>query len=158
MNILRSARYTPVITPHPGEMSRLTGLSAGQVQSNRLDVAIKNARLWECIIILKGLNTVVATPGGKVGINPTGSQTLATAGTGDLLTGMVTSFIAQGMANSDAARAAAFTHGLAGDLVPEGRGHMTRDILNRYKEAFQYLFACDSNFNGNPYLKRVRPV
>ena len=158
MNTLRSARHTPVITPHPGEMSRLTGVPAGQIQSSRLDVAMKNARLWECIIILKGSNTVVATPGGKVGINPTGSQALATAGAGDLLTGMVTSFIAQGMAYSDASRAAAFMHGLAGDLVPEGRGHMARDILGRYKEAFHYLDDCDSNYEGNPYLEMVRPV
>ncbi|MGM0651228.1 MAG: NAD(P)H-hydrate dehydratase [Bacillota bacterium] len=158
MNNLRSARHTPVITPHPGEMSRLTGIPAGQIQSSRLDVAIKNARLWECIIILKGSNTVIATPGGKVSINPTGSQALATAGTGDLLTGMVTSFIAQGMAYSDASRAAVFMHGLAGDLVPEGRGHMARDVLARYKEAFQYLVDCDSNFEGNPYLKMVRPL
>ena len=158
MNILRSARHTPVITPHPGEMSRLTGVPAGQIQSSRIDVAIKNARLWECIIILKGSNTVIATPGGQVGINPTGSQALATAGAGDLLTGMVTSFIAQGMAYSDASRAAAFMHGLAGDLVPDGRGHMARDVLNQYKEAFHYLDDCDTNYEGNPYLKMVRPV
>ncbi len=158
MNILRSARHTPVITPHPGEMSKLTGVPANQIQSSRLDVALKNARLWECIIILKGSNTVVATPGGKVGINPTGSQSLATAGAGDLLTGMVTSFIAQGMAYSDASRAAAFMHGLAGDLVPEGRGHMARDVLEHYKKAFQYLDNCDSNFDSNPYLEMVRPV
>ncbi len=158
MNTLRSARHTPVITPHPGEMSRLTGVPAGQIQSSRLDVAIKNARLWECIIMLKGPNTVIATPGGQVGINPTGSHSLATAGAGDLLTGMVASFIAQGIAYSDASRAAAFMHGLAGDLVPEGRGHMARDVLNLYKEAFHYLDDCDVNFEGNPYLKLVRPV
>jgi len=158
MNMLRSARHLPVITPHPGEMARMTGVSAGQVQSSRLDVAMKNARLWECIIMLKGPNTIVASPDGSAFVNPTGNQSLSTAGSGDLLTGFVASFIAQGIPSNSAAAAGAFMHGLAGDLVPSGRGHMARDVLANYKAAFQYLEQCDEHYEGNPYLKKVRPV
>ncbi len=158
MNMLRSARHLPVITPHPGEMARLVGTSAGQVQSSRIEVALKNTSLWNCIIMLKGPNTIIATPDGRVSINPTGSPSLATAGSGDLLTGLVSSFIAQGMAPGNAAKAGAFMHGLAGDLIPPGRGHMARDILACYKEAFQYLETYDQTVAGNPYLTRIKPI
>ncbi len=158
MNMLRSARHLPVITPHPGEMARMTGVSAGEVQSSRLDVAMKNTRLWECIIMLKGPNTVVSAPDGSASVNPTGNQSLSTAGSGDLLTGLVASFIAQGMSSEDAARAGAFMHGLAGDMVSPGRGHMARDVLANYKAAFRCLEQCDQSYEGNPYLTRIRPV
>ncbi len=158
MHMLRSARFMPVITPHPGEMARLIGKTAGQVQSSRLEVALKNANLWNCIIMLKGPNTIIATPEGRAFINPSGSMSLATAGSGDLLTGLVASFIAQGMAPENAAGAGAFMHGLAGDLMPAGRGHMARDILAQYKEAFRYLESCDQRIAGNPYLIGTRPA
>ncbi len=158
LNMLRSARHLPVITPHPGEMARLVGKSAGQIQSSRLETALKNAALWNCIIMLKGPNTIIATPDGRAAINPTGNQSLATAGSGDLLTGLVASFIAQGIAPENAAMAGAFMHGLAGDLLPPGRGHRARDILARYKEAFQYLEQCDQTVTGNPFLTKIRPL
>lgn len=156
LNILRSARHAPVITPHPGEMARLLGKSADQVQASRLETALKNAQLWNCVIILKGSNTITATPEGKVSINPTGGPELATAGSGDLLTGLVASFIAQGMAPEDAARAGPFVHGLAGDLLPPGRGHMARDVLDYYKEAFHCLETADMKIPGYPFLQRTR--
>jgi len=158
INMLRSARHLPVITPHPGEMARLVGKSPGQIQSSRLETALKNAALWNCIIMLKGPNTIIATPDGRAAINPTGSPSLATAGSGDLLTGLVSSFIAQGITPEDAAKAGAFMHGLAGDLLPPGRGHRARDILARYKEAFIFLDSCDQTVEGNPYLFKIRPV
>ena len=158
MNMLRSARHQPVVTPHPGEMAKLIGKTAQQVQSNRLETAIVNASLWDCIVVLKGPNTVIATPEGQAKINPTGSPALATAGSGDILTGMIASFIAQGMASDLAAAAAAYLHGLAGDLIPAGRGHMARDILDRFKDAFLYLEKCETGYKGNSFLKWVRPV
>ncbi len=158
MNMLRSARHIPVITPHPGEMARLIGKSAGEVQSSRLETALKNAGLWNCIIMLKGPNTIIASPDGRVAINPTGGPSLSTAGSGDLLTGLVASFIAQGITQENAAKAGAFMHGLAGDLIPPGRGHMSRDILARYKEAFLYLESCDQRVAGNPFLFKVKPL
>jgi len=157
MNMLRSARHMPVITPHPGEMARLIGKTAGEVQSSRLETALRNANLWNCILMLKGPNTIIATPDGRASINPTGSPSLSTAGSGDLLTGLVASFIAQGVIPADAARAGAFMHGLAGDLIPAGRGHMARDILANYKKAFKFLEDCDQRVAGNPYLISLRP-
>ncbi|MBM4235697.1 MAG: NAD(P)H-hydrate dehydratase, partial [Firmicutes bacterium] len=118
MNILRSARFIPVVTPHPGEMARLAGVSAKEVQSSRLAIALKNANFWNCNIVLKGANSVISTPDGYAAINPTGSVTLATAGSGDLLTGLITSFIAQGICPEKAAMAGTYIHGLAGDLLP----------------------------------------
>lgn len=158
MNMLRSAGHLPVITPHPGEMARLVGTSAGQIQSSRLETALKNTALWNCIIMLKGANTIIATPDGRAAINPTGNPLLATAGSGDLLTGLVASFIAQGIKPEDAAKAGAFMHGMAGDLLTPGRGHRALDILARYEEAFQYLEQCDQTLAGNPFLFRARPV
>jgi ADP-dependent NAD(P)H-hydrate dehydratase / NAD(P)H-hydrate epimerase len=156
--ILRSARHLPLITPHPGEMARLAGVSTKQVQVSRLEIALKNAAFWNCYIILKGANSIVATPDGQAAINPTGNVALATAGSGDLLTGMVTSLIAQGMSTEKAAMAGTYIHGLAGDHLPAGRGYCARDILNRYAEAFSCLDTADLKYFGNPCLSRVRPL
>jgi NAD(P)H-hydrate epimerase len=158
MNMLRSARFIPVLTPHPGEMARLAGISAKQVQSSRLEIALKNANFWNCNIVLKGANSVIATPDGYAAINPTGSVTLATAGSGDLLTGLITSFIAQGISPEKAAMAGAYIHGLAGDLLPPGRGHNAGDILLHYEEAFQRLQTADLTLPGNPFLSKLRPL
>jgi ADP-dependent NAD(P)H-hydrate dehydratase / NAD(P)H-hydrate epimerase len=158
MNMLRAARHLPVLTPHPGEMARLAGISTKQVQSRRLEIAQKNAGFWNCNIILKGPNTVIANPKGQAAINPTGNVSLATAGSGDLLTGLTTSFIAQGMNSENAARAGAFVHGMAGDLLPPGRGYSALDILARFREAFELLEQTEDHFSGNPYLVDVKPV
>ncbi len=157
MNMLRAARHLPVLTPHPGEMARLAGISTKQVQSRRLEIAQKNAGFWNCNIILKGPNTVIANPKGQAAINPTGNVSLATAGSGDLLTGLIASFIAQGMASENAARAGAFVHGLAGDLLPPGRGHSALDVLARFREAFELLEQTEDHCFGNPYLVSVKP-
>ncbi len=157
MNMLRSSKFIPVVTPHPGEMARLAGISAKQVQSSRLEIALKNANFWNCNIVLKGANSVIATPDGDAAINPTGSVALATAGSGDLLTGLITSFIAQGMSPEKAAMAGAYIHGLAGDLLPPGRGHSARDILQQYDKAFQLLETVNLVLPGNPFLSKLRP-
>jgi len=158
INMLRTARFIPVITPHPGEMARLAGVSAKQVQSSRLEIALQNANHWNCIIILKGANTVITTPDGDAAINPTGSVTLATAGSGDLLTGLIVSFIAQGISPEKAAMAGAYIHGIAGDLLLPGRGHSARDILIKYEEAFRLLETADLVLPGNPFLCKLRPL
>ncbi len=156
MEVLKKARQPVVITPHPGEMSRLSGIPVREVQANRLEIALVHARRWGVFLLLKGHNTIIASPDGKAAINPTGGPSLATAGTGDLLTGLVASFIAQGMDVENAARAGAFMHGLAGDLVPWGRGHMARQVLNNYKQAFQVLKQIDASRRLNPYLTGVK--
>lgn len=154
--LLAGAAQPPVITPHPGEMARLAGMTVEEVQAGRLDTALRCARLWKAIVLLKGYNTVIAAPDGRAAFNPTGGPALATAGSGDLLTGLIASLIAQGVAPENAARAGAFSHGLAGDLLPPGRGHLARDIMGRYNEAFQLLSAQDTGLLY-PFLARVRP-
>jgi hydroxyethylthiazole kinase-like uncharacterized protein yjeF len=114
---------TVVITPHPGEMARLTGLSIPEIQANRLEVARKFAREHEMIVVLKGHRTLIAAPDGTVWVNPTGNPGMATGGTGDVLTGMVAGLIAQHPQHALAAAAlAVYLHGLAGDLASESVG------------------------------------
>ncbi len=156
MDLLKQAKNQVVITPHPGEMARLSGLSVREVQENRLEVARDYACRWDVFLLLKGHNTIIAAPDGKAAINPTGGPSLATAGTGDLLTGLVASFIAQGIDVENAARAGAYMHGLAGDLVPWGRGHMAREVMLYYKQAFQSLTETGVSRFINPYLAGVR--
>ena len=158
LNILRSARHLPVLTPHPGEMARMVGLSAGEVQKDRIAVAVRNAGLWNSIVMLKGANTVIASPDGKASINPTGNVSLATAGSGDLLTGLITSFIAQGMKSKEAAEAGAYLHGLAGDLLGPDRGGAALDILNNFKTAFNSLKEANEVRGDSPYLTKIRII
>ena len=115
--LLGKAAMAPVITPHPGEMGRLLGMSAEEVNQNRLAVAQKAAAEWGAIIVLKGAPTIIAYPDGDVCVNPTGGPVLATGGSGDVLTGVIAAFIAQGMTSHEAAVAGVYVHGLAGQLL-----------------------------------------
>ncbi|MDQ6759586.1 MAG: NAD(P)H-hydrate dehydratase [Acidobacteriota bacterium] len=111
------AKHPRVFTPHPGEMARLTGLSIQQVQADRIGVARAFARQHGVALVLKGNRTVIAFPDGRVSINTTGSPALATAGTGDVLTGLIAGLMAQFPKQSDAAvLAAVYLHGRAGEL------------------------------------------
>jgi len=121
-----------IITPHPGEMARLTNSSVSKIQENRLSTAVKAAEEWNVIVVLKGAGTIVATPKGEVFINDTGNPGMATGGTGDVLTGIIAGFWAQGMKPEAAAVAGVFVHGLAGDMLVEKiglRGMTAGDIL-----------------------------
>ncbi len=133
---------TLVITPHPGEMSRLTGSSIAEIQANRLEVARKFAREHELIVVLKGHRTLIAAPDGTVWVNPTGNPGMATGGTGDILTGMVAGLIAQHPQHALAATAlAVYLHGLAGDLACESVGEnslVATDILRFLPQAFAH--------------------
>ena len=111
-----------VITPHPGEMSRLTGLEISYIQNNRIDVARKYSTMWGVVIVLKGAKTIIADKDGKVHINPTGNAGMATAGSGDALTGIITSIMGQGVNAYDAAVAGTYIHGLAGDIAATSKG------------------------------------
>jgi ADP-dependent NAD(P)H-hydrate dehydratase / NAD(P)H-hydrate epimerase len=114
---------TFVITPHPGEMSRLTGLSIAEIQGKRLEVARRFAREHDLIVVLKGHRTLVAAPDGTVWVNSTGNPGMATGGTGDVLTGIVAGLIAQHPRDALLATAlAVYLHGLAGDLARDALG------------------------------------
>jgi NAD(P)H-hydrate epimerase len=130
-----------VLTPHPGEMSRLAGISIKAVQADRLRVARDFAREHHLILVLKGNRTIVALPEGTAWVNPTGNPGMATGGTGDILTGMTAGIIAQ-MPNdvARAAVAAVYLHGLAGDVACETLGEhslVATDLLNGLPGAFR---------------------
>ena len=118
---LQERRAPTVCTPHPGEMGRLLGVMAAEVQRDRLGVARRAAADLGCVMVLKGARTVIADPDGRARINPTGNPGMASGGTGDVLTGMIGGLLAQGLAPFDAAAAAVFFHGLAGDHAAQSR-------------------------------------
>jgi NAD(P)H-hydrate epimerase len=106
-----------VVTPHLGELARLTGFTPAALEDARLDMARRYAEEWGAVLVMKGTPTVVASPTGAASVNPTGNPGMATAGMGDVLTGVIASFIAQGLAPYDAARLGVYVHGLAADLA-----------------------------------------
>lgn len=111
-----------VLTPHPGEMARLVGRSAAEIQADRMEAAWALARRIEAVVVLKGAHTVIADPFGGVRVNPTGNAALATGGTGDVLAGMIGAYLAQGLSAPDAGALAAYVHGLAADLWVRAHG------------------------------------
>lgn len=115
INILKDAKAPIVLTPHPGEMAALLGVTISKVQSNRIHTASQFAKKYNVIVVLKGANTVIANTDGKIFINTTGNPGMAKGGSGDVLAGMVASFIAQGISPIDAAICATYLHGAAGD-------------------------------------------
>lgn len=130
-----------VLTPHPGEMSRLTGLPIKEVQADRLNVARQFAQEHRVVLVLKGNNTIVALPDGQAWVNPTGNPGMATGGTGDILTGMTAGVIGQMPDDvAQAAIAAVYLHGLAGDVAAETMGEHSltaTDLLAGLPEAFR---------------------
>src|ERR1700728_4215029 len=135
---------TLVITPHPGEMARLTGSSIADVQKDRLGGARKFAREHELILVLKGHRTLVVQPDGEAWVNTTGNPGMSTGGTGDILTGMVAGMIAQHPKNAfEAVLAAVHLHGLAGDVAREKLGEyslVATDLLQGLPEAFRRVW------------------
>jgi len=130
-----------VITPHPGEMARLTGLTIADVQKDRLEVARKFSREHELIVVLKGHRTLVVQPDGEAWVNTTGNPGMATGGTGDILTGTVAGMIAQHPKDAfQAVLAAVHLHGLAGDVAREKLGEhslVATDLLRGLPQAFR---------------------
>ncbi len=137
---LSGAKRPLVLTPHPGEMSRLVGMSTVEVQKDRISVARKFAAEHECIVVLKGHRTLIALPDGTVWVNTTGNPGMATGGTGDVLTGMVAGMMAQTKDVAMAVRAAVYLHGLAGDVAREKMGEaslIAGDLIANLPEAFK---------------------
>jgi NAD(P)H-hydrate epimerase len=130
-----------VITPHPGEMARLTGLSIPQVQRDRIGIARSFAREHQLIVVLKGHRTLIAQPDGEVWVNTTGNPGMATGGTGDILTGMVAGMMAQHPSQIlKAVTSAVYLHGRAGDVACETMGEhslVATDLIEALPEAFR---------------------
>ncbi|MGH7854791.1 MAG: NAD(P)H-hydrate dehydratase [Candidatus Binatia bacterium] len=119
---LRHAKVPPVLTPHPGEMARLTGKSTSEVNADRVGIARSFAVEQRCHLVLKGARTVIATPDGKIFINPTGNPGMASAGMGDVLAGILTALLGQGLRPEDAMKLGVYLHGFVGDTVAETKG------------------------------------
>src|SRR5262245_44160869 len=139
--LLTECKTPPVLTPHPGEMARLeTGETAQSVNADRIGTARRFAREHGVFLVLKGARTAIARPDGLVAICPTGNPGMATAGTGDVLTGMVVGLLAQGIPSWEAACAATYLHGAAGDLAAQKLGQtgmIARDVIAYIPDALQ---------------------
>lgn len=139
--LLENLRCEAVITPHPAEMARLMGISVKDVQENRIGTARQFADEYGLTVVLKGAGTVIAANDGRVAVNPTGNDGMATAGAGDVLAGMITSLLGQGMEPYEAAVLGAYLHGLAGDFAArkKGRSLMASDIAGNIPDALNYI-------------------
>jgi NAD(P)H-hydrate epimerase len=127
-----------VLTPHPKELSRLTGIDTAEIQKDRIKAALEAAKLFSSVVVLKGANSVIADPEGNVAINPTGNSSMAKAGAGDVLSGIIGGLLAQGLKPFDAAVAGAYIHGRAGDLAAEIQGMsgvLAGDLVDSIPEA-----------------------
>jgi NAD(P)H-hydrate epimerase len=144
---LRGAPAPRILTPHPGEMARLVGLSAGEVQQSRKPVALRFARENRAVLVLKGHRSIV-TDGRRVFVNPTGNPGMATGGAGDVLTGTIAALVGQRLGPFEAAVLGTYVHGLAGDLAAKQFGEVgliATDVLEFLPQAFQKLAAGKTN-------------
>ena len=144
LSILRDNEITrkreTILTPHPGEMARLLGVSIAKVQGKRKEIAQKFAKDYKVNMVLKGYNTVVADYKGSLYVNKTGNPGMATAGSGDVLTGMIAAFLGQGLNAFETAKYAVYLHGLAGDLAAKEKtqiGMIASDIIDKIPEAIK---------------------
>lgn len=141
-DLLRARRGPTICTPHPGEMAHLMATTVAAVQGDRLGTAQQYAADRRVICVLKGHRTIVAIPDGTVHINPTGNPGLATAGTGDVLAGVIGALLAQRMPPDAAAIAGTYLHGLAGDLAAQTKGVMgliAGDVIEAVPEAIRLI-------------------
>lgn len=141
-DLLDRASGPLILTPHPGEMARLLETTAAEIQRDRLGAASRLAREHKVYVVLKGAGTILASPDGRLAVNATGNPGMATAGPGDVLTGLIVGLLAQGLAPWDAACAGVYLHGLAGDLVTAEQGEaglIAGDLIQAMPRALQRL-------------------
>ncbi len=140
--ILRKCKAPVVLTPHPGEMGRLLGISAGEVNENRPEIAQKFAAEYNIVLVLKGAGSLTACQDGTVYLNCTGNSAMATAGSGDVLSGITGAFLAAGIPAGKAAAAAVYVHGMSGDFCREKigeHGTIASDIAEKTAEVMKVL-------------------
>lgn len=142
LHIIKDSKHPRVLTPHPGEAARLLPASTSEIQDDRIEAASAIAAMSGAVVVLKGASTVIATPKGEIYINPTGNPGLATAGTGDVLAGMIGGLMVQGYPPIEAACIAVYAHGLAADKIKEARGEagmIATDLLPAIPEVLNTL-------------------
>jgi hydroxyethylthiazole kinase-like uncharacterized protein yjeF len=153
--ILKQGTGSVILTPHPGEMARLAGITTQEVQADRITVAKSCAASYNAIVVLKGNRTVIATPDQEVYINPTGNPGMATGGTGDVLTGMIGGLLAQGLPPLEAAKWGVYLHGLAGDIAAQEIGEIpliASDIIDYLPDALTEVKTRAIRRDSNNYL------
>ena len=141
---LRGAPAARCLTPHPGEMARMLGVSVADVQRDRIKTVRQFATAWGVHVVLKGATSAIGTPEGAVLLNPTGNPGMASGGTGDVLTGIVGAFLARGLEPGDALAAAVYLHGLAGDIAAGRQGQeslIAGDVVDSLPAAFAQIGA-----------------
>lgn len=121
--ILRGRSAPVVLTPHPGEMARLCGWKVQDILKDPVGCAVEFAARWGCVVLLKGSATVIASSKGQVTFNATGNPGMAAGGSGDVLSGVITALLGQGLGGYDAARLGSYVHGAAGDLAAREMGY-----------------------------------
>jgi NAD(P)H-hydrate epimerase len=144
LDLLSSRQQPTIICPHPGELSRLTGLSVADLQKDRPRIARECSDKWRVELVMKGAPSLVATTDGGTFINPTGNPGMATAGSGDVLTGILAALLCQGVKAPDAAILGTYLHGLAGDAAAQKLtqwGMVAGDIIRCLPDAWRKLFA-----------------
>jgi ADP-dependent NAD(P)H-hydrate dehydratase / NAD(P)H-hydrate epimerase len=142
ISVLRRRKQDTILTPHVGELSSLIGARGKEIELLRVETAAKSAQRLQCIIALKGAPTVTATPEGEAYVNSTGNPGMATAGSGDVLTGVIAGLLAQGMPAEKAAYSGVLLHGMAGDIAAEKLGErslLALDILEYVPQTFKVL-------------------
>lgn len=142
LEILKNLKAPAIITPHPGEMARLLHSTPKMVNSNRENTAIDFAKKFGVVTVLKGAGTIIASPAGEVYINHTGNSGMATGGSGDVLSGIIGSLLAQGASPINAAAAGVFLHGTIGDLAAEKLGKISMlptDMIDMIPTAYLKL-------------------
>jgi ADP-dependent NAD(P)H-hydrate dehydratase / NAD(P)H-hydrate epimerase len=138
ISVLKSCKAPFILTPHIGELSRLNKVPIEEIVKDRIKYAKEFAREYNCVLVFKGPPTIIAESKGQVYVNPTGNAGMATAGSGDVLTGIIVGFLAQGLSTLDSAICGVYIHGLAGDLACREKGQMgmiASDIMNKVPEA-----------------------
>lgn len=142
-----------VLTPHPKEAAILLNCTLSDIQNNREQAAKEMAKLYHCWAIIKGQNTVITSPTGEIIINKTGNSGLSTAGSGDVLTGIMGSFLAQGMVMSDAVKSAVWIHGIAADiLVKKGIGPIgltASELIDTVRDVRNQIWALIQQHNAD---------
>ena len=122
IDIIKKSKAPIILTPHPGEMARLCSLNVSEVEENRVEIARDFAVKHGCVLVLKGADTIIAEPTGELYFNLTGNPGMSTGGSGDTLAGIILSLLAQGFSAGEAARAAVYLHGEAGDKAAAKHG------------------------------------